>query len=504
MSGRSARARTRAVACAAAGAVVLGLALPGPTVAAAPRATSRSSTHRLAVPALLAADRLRARLRQGGTVAYDLPALPEGGVRVLGDWNDDGVQTPGVFSGGQWQLWNQVEHTTTPALTASFGQPGDVPVTGDWNGDGTTDLGVVRGSEWILALGPPGEGATPPVWRDLHLGDGTGVPVAGDFDGDGRDGIGVFSNGTWVLANRVSAVGTTTTTSYGAPGDLPVVGDWNGDGRDGLGVLRGSTWYLSNSAVAPHSFAHPVLAPAAGEKPTAWQVADVPGATACPTARPRRTGHAAWVVPSRLLRTDVQRTVGRTGRRVRISLEQSERYLLGSQYDALWRGGRARPYLDLLGQPGRDELAIRLPAMSALTVAIGLSTGAYDPAVVGRGRGAGYRYVDQLVRSVACAHEQVSPGGWGRGWETAHWAMLTGSAAWLVWDRLTPQTQADVTTMVVAEADRLATQSVPYWGRPDGTIASPGDRTRPGGGPSPPSSPWRRSRPTLTTPRGPG
>jgi hypothetical protein len=156
-------------------------------------------------------------------------------------------------------------------------------------------------------------------------------------------------------------------------------------------------------------------------------------------------------------------------------LQESERYLLGAQYDALWSSTRRSPYLDLLGRPGGDELDVRLPAMSALTVAVGLSTGAFDRSSIGKSRRAGVRYVDQLVRSIACEHASVSPGGWGRGWETAHWAMLTGSAAWLLWDRLTPQTQADVTSMVVAEADRLSTQAVPYWGLPDGTILTPGD-----------------------------
>jgi len=160
---------------------------------------------------------------------------------------------------------------------------------------------------------------------------------------------------------------------------------------------------------------------------------------------------------------------------VRASLQESERFLLGAQDKVLWRASRARPYLGLLGPPRGDELSIRLPAMSALTVAIGLSTGAFDKRAVRTSRGAGFRYVDQLVRSIACSHAAVSPDGWGHGWETAHWAMLTGAAAWLVWDRLTPQTRADVTTMVVAEADRLSTQAVTYWGRPNGTIVTPGD-----------------------------
>ena len=69
----------------------------------------------------------------------------------------------------------------------------------------------------------------------------------------------------------------------------------------------------------------------------------------------------------------------------------------------------------------------------------------------------------------------MSPGGWGRGWQTAHWAMLTGAAAWLVWDRLTPQTRADVVAMVVDEADRLTHPGGALLGLPDGTIVTPGD-----------------------------
>lgn len=79
------------------------------------------------------------------------------------------------------------------------------------------------------------------------------------------------------------------------------------------------------------------------------------------------------------------------------------------------------------------------------------------------------------MRSIACAHVSVSPGGWGRGWETAQWAMTTGAAAWLEWTRLTPQTRADVTSMVVAEADRLSTRAAGYWRRRDGTLVTPGD-----------------------------
>ena len=159
---------------------------------------------------------------------------------------------------------------------------------------------------------------------------------------------------------------------------------------------------------------------------------------------------------------------------MRGSLEASERYLLGAQYDARGAPPALHSYLSLLG--GRnDELAIRLPAMSALTVAIGLRTGAADPARGGPVHRRATGYVNQLVRSIACEHEALTPGGWGLGWETAHWAMLTGAAAWLVWDRLTPETRSDVVAMMVAEADRQTQLAVPYWALPDGTVVTPGD-----------------------------
>ena len=200
-----------------------------------------------------------------------------------------------------------------------------------------------------------------------------------------------------------------------------------------------------------------------------------PDGATCPTRTPTATrADASWVVPSPAL--DRRVTSRPTARRARCvpPWRASERYLLGAQYRHLWRPTRLHSYLGLLGGKS-DELAIRLPAMSALTVAVGLRTGAFDPTVVGRTTGRATAYVSQLVRSIACQHVSLTPGGWGLGWETAHWAMLTGAAAWLVWDRLTPETRSDVVAMMVAEADRQAALAVPYWALPDGTVLTPGD-----------------------------
>ena len=475
-----------ALACAVA-ATLLTTPVATSSAAPGPTAAKTSLARFVSAPAYAGTGRLRARLPVGGVVTYPLSPLPAGGVRLLGDWDGDGAQTPGTFVGGEWRLRPSMVRTTGTAPTFTFGQAGDRPVTGDWNGDGITDFGVVRGAEWLLALGPaPAHGTSPTVWRDVTLADPTdpagarGMPVTGDWDGDGSDGIGVFLRGRWTLADPLPDPAappvTPRTVWYGTTGDRPVVGDWEGDGTDGLGVARGDHWYL-RTAVAHGAATHTlsVSGRRVGDVPVSWRVSAGTDTAVCPTRRTATVGWRGWVVPSRVLGRDVTGGIGSTGRLVRSSLEQTERYLLGTQYAALWRATRYRPYLSLLGARSHDELNIRLPAMSALTVAVGLRTGALDPTVVSSSGDRAGHYVDQLVRSIACAHASVSPGGWGDGWQTAHWAMLTGAAAWLVWGRLTPRTRSDVVAMVTDEADHQLPLAVPYWSAPDDTRLTPGD-----------------------------
>ena len=79
------------------------------------------------------------------------------------------------------------------------------------------------------------------------------------------------------------------------------------------------------------------------------------------------------------------------------------------------------------------------------------------------------------MRSIACEHAAVTPGGWGAGWQTAHWAMLAGEAAWLVWDRLTPQTREYVAQMIVYEADRRSCGASTTGPTRRAAVVTPGD-----------------------------
>jgi Tol biopolymer transport system component len=183
---------------------------------------------------------------------------------LFGDWNGDGRDDIGVFrpTAGQFILrFNSVSKTcaicnpfpVVVTLTINFGQNGDLAVVGDWDGNGKDTPGVFRGGTFLLTNGVNGantNNSTPPADFIFSFG-GTGdQPLAGDWDGDGKDSIGVFrtSGALFFLSNDNLTIASTL--SFGGPNlDLPVMGDWNGDGIDSIGVFRPTTaeFFLNNS-----------------------------------------------------------------------------------------------------------------------------------------------------------------------------------------------------------------------------------------------------------------
>ena len=164
------------------------------------------------------------------------------GIAIVGDWNGDGVRTPGVVKDGRWYLRNS--NTPGPAdIVFDFGLPSDVPVVGDWNGDGRDTPGVVRNGVWYLRF--TNDAGFADLELPLELPDG--IPVAGDWTGDGVSTPGVMRGGQWHLRNTNTPGPADTVFFFGIPGDRPVVGDWTGSGIDYPGVVRNGIWYLRNS-----------------------------------------------------------------------------------------------------------------------------------------------------------------------------------------------------------------------------------------------------------------
>lgn len=162
-----------------------------------------------------------------------------GDVPLVGDWNGDGIDTPGIFRGGHWHLSD--DHNDTAERVFSFGLPGDIPLAGDWNGDGRDTPAVFRGGQWHLNNGFDGAADD-----TIHFGVAGDLPLVGDWNGDRHDTPAIVRGGIWHLNNGYDSTADDF-LAYGLPNDLPVPGDWNGDGVDTPGVYRGGIWHLNDN-----------------------------------------------------------------------------------------------------------------------------------------------------------------------------------------------------------------------------------------------------------------
>ncbi|GIF77437.1 hypothetical protein Asi02nite_69550 [Asanoa siamensis] len=170
---------------------------------------------------------------------------------LMGDWNGDGVDTPGVFRRDQRTFFLKNTNTSGDADGAyALGNSTDIPVAGDWDGNGTTGIGVFRPSTGTFYLKNRFEHSGNAEITAV-FGTAGDIPIAGDWDGNGTETIGVYrpSTRTFYLRNANSTGGSNGQFTFGNPGDVPITGDWNGDGYDTIGVYRPANgyFYLKNA-----------------------------------------------------------------------------------------------------------------------------------------------------------------------------------------------------------------------------------------------------------------
>ena len=168
---------------------------------------------------------------------------------LMGDWDCDGDQTPGMYRRSTGLVYLRNSNTQGVADEQYiFGNPSDVPIVGDFNGDGCDTVSIYRPSEAKFYLSNRLGAGYADV--EIHFGGFGDTPIVGDWDGDGDDTIGVFraSNGLVALSNSRSSGAVSEQYYFGGSGDKVIAGDWDGDGDDTIGLYRYSngTLYLNN------------------------------------------------------------------------------------------------------------------------------------------------------------------------------------------------------------------------------------------------------------------
>ena len=215
------------------------------------------------------------RDQDGSVTSFTFGAA--GDVPIAGDWDCDGIDTPGLYrpSSSTVLLINR-NATGSPDHQFLLGQQGDVPLAGDFNGDGCDTVSVYRpGNQRIYVFNELGSAADPlgAAAEDYGFGNPGANPFSADFDGNGVDEVGLHRESTGLVYYRL-----THTTGiaddefiYGNPNDRLVGGDWTGFGFDTPALFRpaNTTFFFRFSNTAGNAdeqlvFGEPTFLPVAG------------------------------------------------------------------------------------------------------------------------------------------------------------------------------------------------------------------------------------------------
>ena len=151
---------------------------------------------------------------------------------IMGDWDCDGIDTPGMYRQSDGFVYLRNSSTVGVAdIKFFFGNPGDVPIVGDFNGDRCDTVSIYRPSlARFFIINELGEnngglGAADFFYTFGNPGD---KPFIGDFDGDGIDTAGLHreSTGFVYFRNTHNAGIADAQFFFGDPGDRVVAGDW--------------------------------------------------------------------------------------------------------------------------------------------------------------------------------------------------------------------------------------------------------------------------------------
>jgi hypothetical protein len=97
----------------------------------------------------------------------------------MGDWNADGIDTPGLRRPSNGFVYlRQTNDQGNAHVEYFYGNPGDVVFTGDWDDDGDDTLGLYRPSTGTIYL----RNSNSTGVADITVGVGQGMhPVAGEY-----------------------------------------------------------------------------------------------------------------------------------------------------------------------------------------------------------------------------------------------------------------------------------------------------------------------------------
>jgi SpoIID/LytB domain protein len=155
-----------------------------------------------------------------------------GDIPIVGDFNGDECDTVSLYRPSQARFYIiNALGTADKGLGAAdywfeFGNPGDVPFAGDWNGNGIDTPGLRRPSDGLVYLrNSNSQGVADITYFFGNPGD---YVFVGDWNANGKDSLGLYrpSTGTIFLRNSLSGGVADITYQMGSSVHRPVAGKY--------------------------------------------------------------------------------------------------------------------------------------------------------------------------------------------------------------------------------------------------------------------------------------
>ena len=179
-----------------------------------------------------------------------------GDFAVYGDWDCNGIDTPGLYRQSDGSVYLRNSNTQGNAdIRFFFGNPGDVPLAGDFNKDGCDTVSIWRPSEnkvYVINKLGQNDGGLGAAKFFYTIGQRGDQPFVGDFNGNAVDTVGLYSQslGQVYLHNSLTSAPPDSSFAYGSGGtDVVLTSDWNGNGADTVGVFQAPSPYVSSDGV---------------------------------------------------------------------------------------------------------------------------------------------------------------------------------------------------------------------------------------------------------------
>lgn len=154
-----------------------------------------------------------------------------GDIPIVGDFDGDGCDTVSIYrpSEARFYIINKLG-TADKGLGAAeysflFGNPGDFPFVGDWDGDGIDTPGLRRPSDGFVYIRLTNTQGAANI--SYFYGDEGDIPIVGDWDGDFKETVGLYRPKAqrFFLRNSLSTGVADDDQFFGPAGALPVAGD---------------------------------------------------------------------------------------------------------------------------------------------------------------------------------------------------------------------------------------------------------------------------------------